>query len=472
MGPANRRASVRSGRTMRACAMGVALVLIAGACGGDDEPAATEPAATEPAGTEPAATEPAATEPAATEPAGTEAPDEAVTTTEDAGAAASDDPNEAFPNLAPPTGEPILLGLVNTEGTPGLDFPEMRLDVAGAIDYLNEHGGIGGRPIEIENCTVNGSPETSQACAQELTGKGVELVMLGLDLFPDYATYTAAGVPVVGVLPILPGDYTADALFLTGGNATTMAAAVNVAKNHFGATNVAIVSADNPGANSTEASLTAALDKAGIAHTTVKGGDNETDAGYQGLMREAAKDNPEVLISLYGDAGCIGTIRGRASLGIKIPVLSTIICAGTNVRAAAGDDLLGWAFPGAQTDQLTPERAILQAITAPVRKVKPAEIDPGALGLGVLGVQGIMTMAEHANRMSAKKIKVTGPSLFSFFQTVRGTTAWPNQAKLECGAVPTYPAVCAFSFPVAEYTKDGNKTIPGLESVDVKPYLP
>ena len=180
-----------------------------------------------------------------------------------------------------------------------------------------------------------------------------------------------------------------------------------------------------------------------------------------------------MLISLYGDAGCIGTIRGRASLGIKIPVLSTGICAGANVRAAAGDDLLGWAFPGTQTDKLTPERAIIQAITAPVRKVKPAEIDPTALGLGVLGVVGIMTMAEHANRMKTKKMPVTAASLFSFFQTVRGTVVWPQGAKLECGAVPTYPAVCAFSFPVGEYTKDGKiTTIPGLESVDVKPYLP
>ena len=132
----------------------------------------------------------------------------------------------------------------------------------------------------------------------------------------------------------------------------------------------------------------------------------------------------------------------------------------------------GGPSPAPKTDKITPERAILQAIAAPVRKVKPAEIDPGALGLGALGIQGIMTMAEHANRMQTKKLKVTGASLFDFFKTVRGTTVWPNQAALECGSVPAYPAVCAFSFPVAEYTKDGNVTIPGLESVDVKPYLP
>ena len=183
-----------------------------------------------------------------------------------------------FRTMEPPAGDPIVIGMVNTEGTPGLDFPEMRTDTDLAVDYLNAHGGFGGRPIEIEHCTAAGSPETSQACAQELAGKGVELVMLGLDLFPGYDTFAAAGIPVVGALPILPGDYTADALFVTGGNSTTMAAMVALAVEHFDAKTVGIISADNPGANGSEAALTAALDKAGLAYVSVKGGDNETDA--------------------------------------------------------------------------------------------------------------------------------------------------------------------------------------------------
>ena len=60
------------------------------------------------------------------------------------------------------------------EGTPGLDFPEIRTHLQASVDYLNEHGGMGGRPIRVEHCTAKGSPETSQACAQELVGKGVE----------------------------------------------------------------------------------------------------------------------------------------------------------------------------------------------------------------------------------------------------------------------------------------------------------
>ncbi len=465
----SRRAHTGSSRVMRIGAIGVALMLIAGACSDDESadpgtepttPAATEPDATEPAATEPAATEPDATEPAATEPAATEPPGEVNF-------------NTSFPDLGPPTGEPMLIGLVNSEGTPGLDFPELRLDVDGAVDYLNLHGGIGGRPVTIENCTVNGSPETSQACAQELTGKGVEMVLLGLDLFPDYATYTAANVPVVGVLPILPGDYTANALFLTGGNATTMASAVNVAQNHFGAKTVGIVSADNPGANSTEATLVAALDKAGIAHTTVKGGDNETDAGYQGLMREAASGNPDLLFSLYSDAGCIGTMRGRAALGIEIPVITTGICSGAEVIDQVGDDAIGWTFIGVATQEDTPELAILQEIMGPVLGVEPSEVDSTALGLGGLGLFLIMSTAVYANVMAADGQEVTGQGIYDFLKTADGLTLWPGTGQIDCGASAAYPTICSFTFPFAEYTEGGKVlTVPGLEAVDSVAYLP
>ena len=70
--------------------------------------------------------------------------------------------------------------MVNTVGVPGLDFPEYATASQATADYLNEHGGLGGRPIELEICEGGGTPETSAACAQDLVGKGVEMVYLGL----------------------------------------------------------------------------------------------------------------------------------------------------------------------------------------------------------------------------------------------------------------------------------------------------
>ncbi len=428
-----------------------------------DPPPDTESTDTEPTDTEAPADEPADTEAPADEPADTEAPAE--------GGAASW--TSAFPDLAPPAGEEMVVGLVNSEGSPGLDFPDIRNFTNATIDYLNEHGGFGGRPVKLETCATPGSPEGSQACAQELTGKNVEMVIVGLDVFVDYATYEAAGTPLVGMLPILPTDNAANARYLTGGNSTTVGAMAAVVKDFFGASKVAIVSADNAGANATEAGLTAALDIAGVEHSTVKGGDNETDAGFQGLMRQAADNDPDVLISLYADAGCIGTIRGRASLGIEIPVVTTSICADSDVIAEVGDDALGWYFVGISTQEDTPELAILQEILAPVIGVAPEEVDSTALGLGGLGLVTTLSIAGYANLLAEAGGEVTGQGIYDFIGEGEGLTFWPGTTDIECGAAENYSAICAYTFPVATYDPSGEVlTAVGLEKVSSIPYLP
>jgi hypothetical protein len=205
----------------------------------------------------------------------------------------------------------------------------------------------------------------------------------------------------------------------------------------------------------------------------VKGGDNETDAGYQGLMRQAAEGNPDVLISLYADAGCIGTIRGRAALGIEIPVITTSICAETAVIEEVGDDAIGWIFAGIQTDEETPERAILQDIMAPALGVEPEEVDPNALGLGGLGLIMAMSLAEYSNALFADGGEVTGATLNEYLGTTPGLAQWPSGSLVECGVSDSYPSICSFTFPYAEYQEGGGVlTVPGLEAVSAIGYLP
>ena len=438
-----------------------AMALVAASCGSDSDsssdteaPVDTEAAVeTTTADTEPADTEPADTEPADTEPADTTAPEG----------------GEGFSALPPPDGEPMIIGMVNTEGSPGLDFPEISSTARATVDFLNDHGGMGGRPIELEVCNAAGSPETSQACAQELAGKDVELVMLGLDLFPGYDTFTASDIPVTGVLPILPGDYTANALFLGGGNTTTTAAMAAFAKENFNATTAGIVSADNAGANGTEADLKKALDTAGITYVSIKGGDNETDAGFQGLMAQATADDPDVLFSLYADAGCIGTIRGRVALGIETPVITTAICSSAEVTDQVGDDAEGWYFIGASTEETgTPEADDLQVILQSLGFTNSTE-----LGLGGLAATGLLSLALIAETVAADGGDVTGASIYEALGASDGVVNWPDRNPFACGAAAAYPTICNFIFPIATWTPGvGVETVPGFEALDTTPYLP
>ena len=449
---------IRKHHHARAFAGLAVIALVAASCGSDSEttsdsaaPVATDAAVEET--TAPADSAPADTAPEATEPTDTAVPDG----------------GDNFTALPPPDGDEIVVGMVNTEGSPGLDFPEISVAAQATADFLNEHGGMGGRPIKMEFCKASGAPETSQACAQELAGKGVELIMLGLDLFPGYDTYTASSIPVTGVLPILPGDYTANALFLGGGNTTTTAAMAGFAIDNFDAKTAGIVSADNAGANGTEAALKKALDAAGITYVSIKGGDNETDAGFQGLMSQATADDPDVLFSLYADAGCIGTMRGRVALGIETPVITTAICSSDEVMSEVGDDAVGWYFIGGVTTETdTPQAQDLQSILELQGYTKPGE-----MGLGGLGVSGLLTLATIANTMAAAGDDVTGASIFETLGASVDLVNWPDANSLACGSVATIPTICNFTFPIATYVSGtGIETVAGYEAFDSKPFLP
>lgn len=456
-------------------AMLAVFALIAAACG-DDDPADTSADTEESSSDEAATSEDEAAEEPAAETDEESAAEEPAAEADEEPAAEGDATVRDIGALGPPTGEPIVIGFVNTEGPAGLNFPELEDAAVASVDYLNEHGGMGNRPIQFEVCIAEGSPESSQACAQELAGKNVEMVLLGLDLFPDYATYDAAGIPVSGIIPLFPADYASDAIYLGGGNATLAAGNAYVAKEFFGATKVAIISADNAGANSSEASVIAALEKAGIEYRSIKGAESETDAGAQGLVREALSDDPDLLISLYGDAGCIGMIRGRAALGSDVPVLAANTCTNSDVLEAVGDDAFGWIFlPGGEPPG-TAEALALKTAIAPVAGVEnPEDVVPSDLGLGSLSPIVVFTVAAAANDLAANGGEVTGAAVAEHMKTNPDgrLSVFPDGATLTCGKAEAYPSVCDLSLFAGEYVGDGRiELVEGLESFDVTEYLP
>jgi branched-chain amino acid transport system substrate-binding protein len=202
---------------------------------------------------------------------------------------------------------------------------------------------------------------------------------------------------------------------------------------------------------------------------SIKGGDNETDAGFQGLMAQATADDPDVLFSLYADAGCIGTIRGRVALGIETPVITTAICSSAEVTSQVGDDAEGWYFVGASTEETgTPEADDLQVILQSLGFTNSTE-----LGLGALAATGLLSLANIAATVAADGGEVTGASIYEALGASDGVVNWPDGFPFACGAAEAYPTICNFIFPIATWVAGtGIETVPGFEALDTTPYLP
>ena len=354
--------------------------------------------------------------------------------------------------LAPPTGEPFVIGVVNTEGAPGLDFPEFANAFRAAAALANaELGGFGGRPVELEVCVAKGSPESSQACAQELAAKQVDLAMIGFDIFVDYPTFAAAGIPVIGAVPILPPDYSADAVYITAGNLVVQGSTANAITNpeYLGLTKVAVIANDAAATVSALASLEPALARGGATVTIIKGGETETDAGFRSLMQQAAATDPEVIISMYGQAGCVGLMRARVELGVDVPAFSTTACLGDAVIDAVGDAAIGWYFAGATGGAETEQSIQMRTWVGEITGVAPEDVDP--FGFTSLGWLQAMTVQAVAASIGPS---VTGQAIFDTFRA--GTAVqWGTENELACGSIPSLSAVCSFAIPFAEYTADG-----------------
>lgn len=115
-----------------------------------------------------------------------------------------------------PAGDPVRVGFVNVEGTPAGSLVGLRTGSKAAVDYVNaELNGLKGRPVDLAVCITNGSPESSTACANQMVERRVVAVLGGVDLgsAASLPILTAAGIPYLGMTPLLPADFTTSGAF-------------------------------------------------------------------------------------------------------------------------------------------------------------------------------------------------------------------------------------------------------------------
>ena len=288
----------------------VASTLVFAACGDDDDAATEGTGTTASAATESTGT----TASAATEQTGTTASAATEQTGTTASAATGGTGGQA-------SGEPIVIGMINQEDTPAGSFPEIRIAVQSAVEYVNQElGGVDGRPLQVETCTTVGTPESSQTCANELVEKGVVLVTSGIDFG------SAASLPIleqndllyVGGVPLLTPELTApnSYMFIGGSVGAFPGQSVYLGEN-LGAKMVNIIYTDN------DAGLAAAttfgkdvLEQVGVEEVNLI--PEKADAtDFTASVSSAANGNPDAVMVLFTAAGCGNIMKARASLGIS-----------------------------------------------------------------------------------------------------------------------------------------------------------
>ena len=122
---------------------------------------------------------------------------------------------------ANPTGEPIVLGVM-APTTGAAAYPDTGYGAEGAEYYVNKVlGGVNGRPVKLDICDGDGSPEHAINCANGFVSKKVAAVVDAYEpaLQGALPVLKSAGIPLIGTLAgTAAADRTAygEAFFFTG----------------------------------------------------------------------------------------------------------------------------------------------------------------------------------------------------------------------------------------------------------------
>ena len=249
--------------------------------------------------------------------------------------------NDDRPPPTGPSGEPIVVGFINTEGAQLGSVPELRLGSEAARNYINtELDGVDGRPIEFEVCITNSSPESSIACANQMVERKVVAVLGGVDLgsASSLPIITAAGIPYVGTTPLLPADFTTEGAFTLDPGGLGVAGNAAFAVDRLRAKRVAVLHDDSPqGRQLAEAFVRPVLAKGGVRDDRITLVAERADApDLAPAVAAATRADPDALIVVFPPPACSRIMQATASLGVTADRLFIGRCAGPSAIAAGG----------------------------------------------------------------------------------------------------------------------------------------
>lgn len=322
-----------------------------------------------------------------------------------------------------------VLGFVNMEGSPAGSFPEATAGARAAVAHVNEDlGGVAGRPLQLATCTTDGTPESSQGCAQDLLARKPVAVVSGIDLGADASVpvVTRAKVPYVTGSPTLAGELTTTGAYaFTGGTAADLLGIGDYLIETKHVKSIHVVHEDLPGL------LNAAIAAAGDIFRAKKVSDvklvaEKADAAdFAPALTAAAAGNPDAIIVVFPAQACSRIVQAADALGVKAQLYYPGACATPGVVAggraslahswfasgylpvgASGGDADAEAFrkrvPKAQRSPVS--EAAFSAVLNVATLMDAGALDPAALGAKLAAARNQPNVLAHPYSCDGKQL--------------------------------------------------------------------
>jgi branched-chain amino acid transport system substrate-binding protein len=356
----------------------------------------------------------------------------------------------------PASGEPILIGLINQEGVSCCSTPGLREGTEAAVKYINaELNGVGGRPIKLQTCITNSSPESSASCANQMVEHKVVAVRGGVD-FGTAASLPilhAAGIPYVGGSPLLSAEFTSQGVFaLDPGGLGNAGSAVYIA-DKLKAKRVAILHTDGPGRQLAENFVKQPLLNRGIAAANIKMTAEKVDAAdVSAAVAAASQGNPDAIVVVFPPPSCARVMQAAAALGVKTPMFYIGLCADPEVLKAAGAAADGvYFFTPFLNVEANADDADVRLYLDKIRTYGPPAVDSASFDLAV-GFANTMTVYKRLTTLDPASI--TPATVTAAFRAAVGAPGFMTHAYTCDGkqAIPAFVSLCNTYVRIYQFT--------------------
>ncbi len=298
------------------------------------------------------------------------------------------------------TGEALKIGTINQDTGAAGAFPELTVADKVAFDFLNqEFGGVNGVPLELITCDTAFDPQKSLSCAQQMVDEDVVAVIGGIDIWGDgIQVLEDNGIPYIGGIPVSFNAARSSVSFqFSGGIWGAVLGEANYAVEVLDAKSVAIIHAQFPPIADAAEYGKRYLESVGVEYKVITV--PPIGADMVAAMNQAAESDPDAIIALTADSGCVPTMQTAKQLGLDATLLLTGACAAPKIIDSAGDDAVeGRIFNlEAELSDTNPDSALYQAIA---EKYGPKH-NFEQQGAGTVSFRSVMNMYTILRDLSA-----------------------------------------------------------------------
>lgn len=356
-----------------------------------------------------------------------------------------DEGEESTPREGGPSGEPLVVGFINIEGAPINSIPALRDGAEAARAYINaDLNGVEGRPLEFEVCITNGSPESSTACANKMVERRVVAVLGGVDLgsAASLPILTAAGIPYIGMTPLLPADLTTDGAFTLDPGGLGTAANAFYSLNDLDAERFTILHDDSAqGRQLADAFVRPVLAKRVASGNIKLVAEKQESADMAPAVAAATQGDPDAVIVVFPPPACARIMQAASALGAEANMLYVGRCSDQRTLAAGGGGADGAYF--------------FSSILHPSAHPDDPDVKTYSEKIEDFGAEGVDPESYDTARGFA--------TTMTFYQ--RLTTLEPEDITPQTVSAAFKSAVDVPAFMGHPYTCDGRQAVPGFVSV-------